>query len=102
MDLKKIPQKDRHLAIASGDIQCAATFGGLVSPTFLADPLTMLRENWWLFAKYGFVKVSAIAGAELGSRTRRTMPRASAPSVYAASTRSRCVPPTVTATISTI
>src|SRR5262245_27715414 len=23
--LKKIPQKDRHLAIASGDIQCAAT-----------------------------------------------------------------------------
>ena len=25
VDLKKIPQKDRHLAIASGDIQCAAT-----------------------------------------------------------------------------
>jgi NitT/TauT family transport system substrate-binding protein len=24
-DIKKIPQKDRHLAIASGDIQCAAT-----------------------------------------------------------------------------
>src|SRR6266850_2152600 len=24
VDLKKIPQKDRHLAIASGDIQCAA------------------------------------------------------------------------------
>ena len=23
--LKKIPQKDRHLAIASGDVQCAAT-----------------------------------------------------------------------------
>jgi len=23
--LRKIPQKDRHLAIASGDIQCAAT-----------------------------------------------------------------------------
>ena len=23
--MKKIPQKDRHLAIASGDIQCAAT-----------------------------------------------------------------------------
>ena len=22
---KKIPQKDRHLAIASGDVQCAAT-----------------------------------------------------------------------------
>ena len=25
MSIKKIPQKDRHLAIASGDIQCAAT-----------------------------------------------------------------------------
>src|SRR5262249_5766970 len=25
VSLKKIPQKDRHLAIASGDIQCAAT-----------------------------------------------------------------------------
>src|SRR5881227_1503123 len=23
--IKKIPQKDRHLAVASGDIQCAAT-----------------------------------------------------------------------------
>src|SRR6266545_4774451 len=25
VELKKIPQKDRHLAIASGDVQCAAT-----------------------------------------------------------------------------
>src|SRR5438105_15795594 len=25
VDLNKIPQKDRHLAIASGDVQCAAT-----------------------------------------------------------------------------
>jgi NitT/TauT family transport system substrate-binding protein len=25
VDVKKIPQKDRHLAVASGDIQCAAT-----------------------------------------------------------------------------
>src|SRR6478736_3000756 len=25
IDLRKIPQKDRHLAIASGDVQCAAT-----------------------------------------------------------------------------
>ena len=25
VSLRKIPQKDRHLAIASGDIQCAAT-----------------------------------------------------------------------------
>jgi NitT/TauT family transport system permease protein len=32
----------------------AATFGGLVPKTFLADPLTMLREGWNLFARYGF------------------------------------------------
>src|SRR4051794_17711988 len=25
VDIKKIPQKDRHLALASGDVQCAAT-----------------------------------------------------------------------------
>jgi NitT/TauT family transport system permease protein len=31
-----------------------ATFGGFVPRTFLADPLTMLREGWALFARYGF------------------------------------------------
>src|SRR6266850_6594511 len=34
----------------------AATFGGFVSATFLADPLTMLREGYALFAKFGFAK----------------------------------------------
>src|SRR5229473_2162548 len=34
----------------------AATFGGFVSPTFLADPLTMVREGYLLFAQYGFAK----------------------------------------------
>jgi NitT/TauT family transport system permease protein len=34
----------------------AATFGGFVSKTFLADPLTMLREGHALFAEHGFVK----------------------------------------------
>jgi NitT/TauT family transport system permease protein len=33
----------------------AATLGGLVSPTFLADPATMLREGWDLLA-HGFVR----------------------------------------------
>jgi NitT/TauT family transport system permease protein len=37
-----------------------ATFGGFVSKTFLADPLTMLREGWALFAQYGFAKDVAI------------------------------------------
>ena len=33
-----------------------ATFGGYVSPTFLADPATMLREGWTLLAQHGFLK----------------------------------------------
>ena len=32
----------------------AATFGGLVSKTFLADPLTMLQSGWRLLAQMGF------------------------------------------------
>jgi NitT/TauT family transport system permease protein len=34
----------------------AATFGGLVSKTFLADPLTMVRSGWTLLAEHGFLK----------------------------------------------
>ena len=33
-----------------------ATFGGYVSPTFLADPAAMLREGWNLLAQHGFLK----------------------------------------------
>ena len=33
-----------------------ATLGGFVSKTFLADPVTMLREGYELFAKHGFIK----------------------------------------------
>ena len=32
----------------------ALTFGGFVSKTFLADPLTMLRSGWTLLAQMGF------------------------------------------------
>ncbi len=32
-----------------------ATFGGYVSKTFLADPLTMVREGWDLLTKFGFL-----------------------------------------------
>jgi NitT/TauT family transport system permease protein len=35
---------------------CVATLGGFVSRTFLADPLTMLREGYALFAQYGFAR----------------------------------------------
>ena len=33
-----------------------ATLGGFVSKTFLADPATMLREGYTLFAQHGFAK----------------------------------------------
>ena len=33
----------------------AVTLGGLVPPTFLADPITMAREAWLLFTEYGFL-----------------------------------------------
>ncbi|HZO03176.1 MAG TPA: ABC transporter permease [Burkholderiales bacterium] len=33
-----------------------ATFGGYVSPTFLADPASMLREGWNLLVQHGFMK----------------------------------------------
>src|SRR3954452_17906 len=32
-----------------------ATLGGYVSKTFLADPLTMIREGWLLLTKHGFL-----------------------------------------------
>ncbi len=44
---------------------------------------------------------SAISGAAPGISTRRIRPRSPTPSVYAASTRSRRVLPTITAIIST-
>ena len=38
----------------------AATFGGFVSPTFLADPASMLREGWNLLSHHGFAKDIAL------------------------------------------
>ncbi|MEP7183996.1 MAG: ABC transporter permease [Betaproteobacteria bacterium] len=59
--LKPIPRRRRAfygiaffvLFVAAWSL---ATFGGFVSKTFLADPLTMLEEGWELFARYGFAK----------------------------------------------
>jgi len=38
----------------------AATFGGFVSRTFLADPLTMLEQGYALFTQFGFARDVAI------------------------------------------
>jgi len=37
-------------------VWAAATLGGFVSPTFLASPVTMVKEAWLLFTEYGFIK----------------------------------------------
>jgi len=36
-------------------VWAAATLGGFVSPTFLASPMTMLREGWLLFTEFNFL-----------------------------------------------
>jgi len=41
-------------------VWAAATFGGFVSPTFLADPASMLREGWILLTQHGFMKDIAL------------------------------------------
>jgi len=37
-----------------------ATFGGYVSKTFLADPLTMLADGWTLLTRFGFLNDIAV------------------------------------------
>ena len=37
-------------------VWAAVTVGGLVPPTFLASPATMVKEGWLLFTDYGFAK----------------------------------------------
>ena len=37
-------------------VWAAATLGGYVSKTFLADPITMFRSGWTLLAEQGFAK----------------------------------------------
>jgi len=58
----------------------AATFGGFVSKTFLADPVTMLREGWALFTQYGFAGDIAIKRGDIGRNNlhlslRNALPR---------------------------
>ena len=37
-------------------VWAAATLGGMVSKTFLADPITMVRSGWTLMTEMGFAK----------------------------------------------
>ena len=46
----------RRRVVAFFALWAAVTFGGLVSKTFLADPLAMLQSGWLLLTKQGFAK----------------------------------------------
>ena len=37
-------------------VWAAVTFGGYVSKTFLADPITMVKSGWTLLTEMGFAK----------------------------------------------
>ncbi len=50
----------RAVFVRFGSAWGLATFGGFVSKTFLADPLTMAREGYALFAQHGFARDVAI------------------------------------------
>ena len=56
-----------------------ATLGGFVSPTFLADPLTMVQSGWRLLTEMGFARdigmtVWRVVGGGSRRRRRRTSP----------------------------
>jgi ABC-type nitrate/sulfonate/bicarbonate transport system permease component len=40
-------------------VWAAATLGGFVSKTFLADPMTMVKSGWTLLTEMGFAGTSA-------------------------------------------
>ena len=68
-----------------------ATFGGFVSKTFLADPLTMLREGYALFAQHGFAKDIGITVWRVRRRlrARRACSACRSASRWARTSRSR-------------
>jgi len=55
-------------------IWAVATFGGFVSPLFLADPLTMLGEGWRLLTVFGFgFDIAMTIGRVLGGFVLATL-----------------------------
>ena len=69
------------------------TLGGFVSPTFLASPITMVKEGIALFTEYGFAKdigmtvwrvvggflLAAVIGVPLGKSSGGSTPAPSTP-----------------------
>lgn len=79
--LRKIPQKDRHLAIASGDIQCAATtvetwiaWNANGVPTVQIFQLDKSFGADGMVVKNGITKISDLKGKTVASSAPGTAP----------------------------
>ena len=79
--IKKIPQKDRHLAIASGDVQCAATtvetwiaWNANGVPTVQIFQLDKSFGADGMVAKPGITKVSDLKGKSIAASAPGTAP----------------------------
>ncbi len=81
VSLKKIPQKDRHLAIASGDIQCAATtvetwvaWNANGVPTTQIFQLDKSYGADGMVVKPGITKITDLKGKTVASSAPGTAP----------------------------
>ncbi|MCO5125151.1 MAG: ABC transporter substrate-binding protein [Rhizobacter sp.] len=81
VDIKKIPQKDRHLAIASGDIQCAATtvetwvvWNANGIPTTQIFQLDKSYGADGMVVKPGITKISELKGKTVAASAPGTAP----------------------------
>ena len=79
--IKKIPQKDRHLAIASGDVQCAATtvetwiaWNANGVPTVQIFQLDKSYGADGMVAKAGITKVTDLKGKSIAASAPGTAP----------------------------
>ena len=79
--IKKIPQKDRHLAIASGDVQCAATtvetwiaWNANGVPTVQIFQLDKSFGADGMVAKTGITKVTDLKGKSIAASAPGTAP----------------------------
>ena len=81
VDIKKIPQKDRHLAIASGDVQCAATtvetwiaWNANGVPTTQIFQLDKSFGADGMVVKPGITKISDLKGKTIAASAPGTAP----------------------------
>src|SRR6187200_2581521 len=79
--IKKIPQKDRHLVLASGDIQCAATtvetWVGWNAAGVATTQIFQLDKSYGadgMVVKNGIAKISDLKGKTVGASAPGTSP----------------------------